>query len=30
MKIVLFRATGMIGTRIAAELERHTHALTLG
>jgi putative NADH-flavin reductase len=28
MKIVVFGATGMIGTRITAELERHAHAVT--
>jgi nucleoside-diphosphate-sugar epimerase len=27
-KIVVFGATGMIGTRIAAGLERHDHAVT--
>ena len=28
MKIVVFGATGMIGTRIAAELEQRGHAVT--
>ncbi len=28
MKIVVFGATGMIGTRIAAELEQRAHAVT--
>ena len=28
MKIAVFGAAGMIGTRIAAGLERHDHAVT--
>ena len=28
MNIVVFGATGMIGTRIATELEQHGHAVT--